>query len=208
MSPEIRLRLVPAVLLCALLPACGSDNGPGDTTGNIDLFVQPPSTPFDPDGWAVTLDGGAERAVPDSGELLFENLAPGPHEVRVTDVDDPCKVSEDSPRTVIVRAAETKVVSISIVCDNEADIAITTTTTGEDLDPDGYLLLVDGQEAPGIGVNEHLTLGVPGLGAHEVTLSGIAPNCAVQGGPATRAVTVGAWETGHVDFEVVCTAIP
>jgi hypothetical protein len=42
----------------------------------------------------------------------------------------------------------------------------------------------------------------------KVTLSDLGPNCTVQGGSATRTVTLAARETEHVDFEVACTATP
>jgi len=106
-----------------------------------------------------------------------------------------------------VAAGDVEIVSFVVFCDPTGEIAVSTTTTGADLDPDGYLLAVDGMEAPGIGVNAELVLTSFDPGVHAVTLSGVASNCAVQGG-ATRSVTVAARETAHADLQVVCAAIP
>jgi len=94
MSRAFRRRLVPLLLPVALLAACG-DSGPGFTSGSIHLFVNPISSPFDPDGWAVSVDGAAALAIPDTGEILLEGLAVGDHEVRLTDVDEPCAKGTD-----------------------------------------------------------------------------------------------------------------
>jgi hypothetical protein len=171
------------------------------------VFVNLPVSLFDPDGSAVSLDGGAPSAVPDSGEMLLEDLVPGSHRLELVDVDEPCEVTSDNPLTVTVGAGEEKLASFTIVCDNTARIAVATTTTGADIDPDGYLVSINGNEAPGIGVNDQVTYTVLEPGDYDVTLSGIAANCAAQG-PVTQSVTVAAKETGHVEFEVVCTAIP
>jgi hypothetical protein len=207
MPPAIRLRPVPALLICALLHACGGSSSPGPTTGNIHVFVNVPVSPFDPDGSALSVDGRPPRAVPDSGTMLLEDLVPGSHELELVDVDEPCEVTSENPLTVTVSAGEEEQASFTIVCDNTASIGVATTTTGADIDPDGYLVSINGNEAPGIGVNDHVTYIVNEPGDYDVTLSGLAANCTIQGS-ATQSVTVAVKETAHLAFEVVCTAIP
>jgi hypothetical protein len=138
--------------------------------------------------------------------MLLEDLQPGDHELELIDVDEPCEVTSDNPLTVRVQAGEEKLASFTIFCDNRANIAVATTTTGADLDPDGYLVSLNGNEAPAIGINDKITYGVD-PGDYDVMLSGIASNCAVQGS-ATESVTVAAKETAQVKFAVACTAIP
>lgn len=84
-------------------------------------------------------------------------------------------------------------------------IAVTTVTTGTDLDPDGYTITVDGDAGPAIGVNATVT--VPNLtaGTYSVGLSGNAANCAVANNP--RDVTVTAGATSPAQFNVTCTSL-
>lgn len=82
---------------------------------------------------------------------------------------------------------------------------ISTTTSGVELDPDGYGVVVDGTQGPGIGLNA--TLVVDGLsdGTHSVTLSGLAQNCAIQG-DNPRIVSVASGATARVPFAISCSA--
>lgn len=84
-------------------------------------------------------------------------------------------------------------------------IRVTTSTTGEDLDPDGYSVLLDGVFASEIGVNSTVDLADAGTGEHSVTLQGLAANCGITNGTATRTVTVVEGEAVSVDYQVECT---
>jgi hypothetical protein len=194
---------VPALCL-ALLTACGGDDTVNSGTGSISVQVSPAESPLDPDGFDVRVDQGAPRAVPDDGGLVFE-VAAGSHTVELTDVEQPCDVSGANPRTVTVDGGEVVTASFTVVCEHTGFIAVTTHTTGDDPDPDGYALAVDGANAPLIGSNATVTLAVD-AGTHAVTLSEIADNCDV--GDPTQTVTVDAGETTDLTFEVACTAVP
>lgn len=86
-------------------------------------------------------------------------------------------------------------------------INVTAATTGASLDPDGYVLTVDGVEVQSIGVNSTLTLAGLEPGDHELGLSGLAPNCSVSSAnPQT--VTVVAGESVSVSFEIECGSVP
>ena len=80
------------------------------------------------------------------------------------------------------------------------------TTTGEDLDPDGYTLDLDGGAmTESIEVNGSATLEDMEAGDHTVELTDVAANCTVDGdNPRTVGVESGATET--VEFSVACTA--
>jgi hypothetical protein len=196
------------ILLLSGPAACGDDHGPSPTTGAIYLLVSPSASPFDPDGFSVSLDGGADRALPEFGDFYLEDLAPGVHQVALTGLDRRCMVTSENPQSITVVAGDTVFAYFSTFCDNTGLIAIATTTTGQDLDPDGYHISLDGTTDLPVEADATLTFASVEEGDHEVTLLGIAPNCAVQGAPATRAVTVVARDTAEVAFEVACTAIP
>lgn len=84
-------------------------------------------------------------------------------------------------------------------------IQISAATTGADLDPDGYTVMMDGRFGSSIGINGVTTLPDVPTGGHQVQLSARANNCSVAGdNPVNVSVTAGA--TAQVSFEVVCTA--
>jgi len=81
-------------------------------------------------------------------------------------------------------------------------IAVTTVTTGSDLDPDGYTITVDGDAGPAIGVNTTVTLPNLSAGTYSVGLSGNAANCVVANNPRDVVVTAGVTEA--TTFNVTC----
>ena len=86
-------------------------------------------------------------------------------------------------------------------------LQIATSTSGTELDPDGYTLTVDDAESGAIGSASSRTIAEVEAGAHQVGLSGVAPNCEVQG-QNPRAVSVVAGETTNERFTVVCVPPP
>ncbi len=82
-------------------------------------------------------------------------------------------------------------------------IEVTTVTTGSPLDPDGYVLTVDGGEEQAIGVNETVTLAEVEEGDHELELTGLTPGCTVNS-PNPLVVTVVTGETVPASFVVAC----
>ena len=90
---------------------------------------------------------------------------------------------------------------------SDGALEITTSTTGEDPDPDGYTLTVDGGTAEPIGANAVVTRPNLGPGDYQVQLGDVAANCAVAGNnPRTIAVASGA--TAQTTFTVSCSALP
>lgn len=85
------------------------------------------------------------------------------------------------------------------------DLTVTTTTNGPSPDPDGYTVTLDGNDSRPIANNGSVTFqGLP-EGSHTVTLSGVATNCSVTGGPSQQA-TVTANSTVTAAFSVTCVA--
>ncbi|HEV8398318.1 MAG TPA: hypothetical protein VGQ18_00620 [Gemmatimonadales bacterium] len=81
-------------------------------------------------------------------------------------------------------------------------IEVTTTTTGSHLDSDGYSVRVDGGPDQPTGVNATVTIAGVSGGEHTVQLSGVAPNCSVDGAnPRSISVDGG---TTEVVFVVTC----
>ena len=84
-------------------------------------------------------------------------------------------------------------------------LTVTTTTTGANLDPDGYTVMVDGSASQTIAPSGSVTFTNLTPGSHTVTLSGVAANCTVTGG-GSRTVTVTSGGTATTAFSVSCSA--
>ncbi len=82
-------------------------------------------------------------------------------------------------------------------------LTVTTSTTGVELDSDGYSMAVDNLPGQTIGASASVTVDRLADGAHTVTLSGIAANCAVDG-DNPKAVTTGPNATATLTFAVNC----
>lgn len=77
-------------------------------------------------------------------------------------------------------------------------------TTGEDVDPDGYRIRV-GSDARAVGSSGSVLFQDLNAGSHTVTLEDVSANCTVQNNPRTVSVTAGAEAT--TAFSVSCEAV-
>lgn len=86
-------------------------------------------------------------------------------------------------------------------------IRVSVTTTGSDLDADGYAVQLDGGAAVPIAIGGAVTFSPVAVGTHSVALGGIAANCTAAGAnPQTVSVTRSA--TSNVAWSVSCAAVP
>ncbi len=83
-------------------------------------------------------------------------------------------------------------------------LAVTVTTAGFDIDPDGYTVWVDDSQSQPVGANGVVTFTVP-TGPHEVVLYGVAANCTVSGFNP-RMVWAAADMAAATTFTVSCAA--
>src|SRR5207247_8184068 len=82
------------------------------------------------------------------------------------------------------------------------NLTVTTNTTGSNLDPDGYTVVVDGSQSQAIGINTSVTFSGLSPGNHSVQLNGLAQNCTVSSNPRTVSITAGTTTT--TTFSVSC----
>ena len=197
------------VILAFVAVSCGDDN-PGNppTTGSIAVTAATAGDNIDADGYTVAIDDLAGRAIGVNATETFTNLSAGAHEVTLSGVAANCTVAGDNPRTVTVTAGSTATTTFDVTCSATAgELQVTTVSTGDDIDADGYTVSVDGGAAQDIDANGTLT--IPGLeaGDYSVELGDVAANCTVAGdNPRTIAVTAGG--TAQTQFDVACTALP
>lgn len=85
-------------------------------------------------------------------------------------------------------------------------LELTMSTTGHDLDPDGYSVTVDAGSPLAVPTNGSASIPDLAPGIHTVTLSGLAGNCALTT-PAPLEVTVPGAAGAVANVEITCTAI-
>ncbi|HEY6157900.1 MAG TPA: PKD domain-containing protein [Gemmatimonadales bacterium] len=177
------------------------------TTG--DLTVNATTTGDDaPGSYTVKVDGGLSRTIAANGAGTTYNALPaGDHTVALTDVPANCTVSGGASQTVTVPAGGSATAAFTISCTAlTGNLTVRTTTTGANLDPDGYTFSVDGGTPQPIGINATIPLtGIP-AGSRTVVLAGVAANCTVTGGPS-QTVTVPPSGTATAAFAVSCAAL-
>jgi TolB protein len=172
--------------------------------GSLNVAVTTTGENLDPDGYELTVDQAAPVPVGIDGEVRFDGLRPGTHEVRLTGIAPNCKVADGSRRSAAVPAAGVAEVEFVFECGTgTGSIEVNVTTTSLALDPDGYLVSLDGgqpQVAPGQSTTR---FGDVTEGNHTVELTGVATNCLVQG-QNPRLVTVAAGHVTALEFAVSC----
>src|SRR5205823_4638454 len=116
----------------------------------------------------------------------FTGLSAGSHSVALSGVASNCTVSGGTSRTVNVPAGGTASTTFSVSCaappPETGNLTVGTSTSGSNLDPDGYTVTVDGGASQTIGANGSVTFTGLSAGSHSVALSGVASNCTVSGG--------------------------
>ncbi|HEX2219718.1 MAG TPA: hypothetical protein VHG35_13020 [Gemmatimonadales bacterium] len=198
----------------ALASSCGGGDGGGltaPTTGAIEVTTSTTGTDVDPDGYTLTLDDVAVRAIGTEAAAMLDELEPGTHRVALAGVAPNCQVQGSNPRALAVVAGETRAETFAVVCaeppPETGGLSVTTVTTGDSPDPDGYTVTVDGGQPRSIGTAASVAVPDLGAGNHQVGLGGVAANCAVAG-DNPRTVAVAAGTVVPVTFTVECDAPP
>ncbi|MFO7586778.1 MAG: hypothetical protein R6X22_01770, partial [Gemmatimonadota bacterium] len=185
--------------------ACGDSVSPPEE-GGLQASAATTGADLDPDGYVLELDGVPEAAVAANGSILVPGLAAGQYEVELTEVAENCAVGGSNPRQVTVAAGGTAETNFVVTCaELVGEIRVTTTTTGEDPDPDGFAVRVDGGTALPIGPDATLSIAGVKAGARAVALEGVAGNCGVVG-PNPVSVDVPADGFVEAAFAVACDA--
>ena len=204
------MRTYPILFLAAGLGACDDSGGPLPSPPVTDppavgtLVVSTASEGNDPDldGYVLTVDGSRSLPLEATGTSEID-LAAGQHTLRLLGMAEHCSVSPGTALDVAVASGDTISVAFEITC-SVTGVRITTATTGLDLDTDGYRVEVDGIERGEVSSNgTGLTRLDPG--SRTIGLTGLTPNCAVDG-PGSHTVTIGEAEVVPIEFAMVCTA--
>ena len=135
-----------AVLLLAAalgMPAACTDPDEPSTDGTLVVSTHTGGDDPDQDGYLLTVDG--TQSVPlDPTGITELGLPSGRHSLRLDGVAQHCSVDRETPIEVDVPARSTLSVAFEVTCP-ASTVQVTTTTTGLDIDPDGYQVAIDGR---------------------------------------------------------------
>ena len=183
------------------LAACDETGGPL-TIGTLVVSTSTGGTDPDPDGYQLTVDGLGSHHLDPTGTAEVD-VAPGRHALRLLGVAGHCSVAPEAALEVDVPSGSTTPVAFEVSCP-ATGARIRTTTTGLDLDPDGYRVEVDGTDL-GILPRYGTVLTRLDPGSRTIVLTGLTPNCTVSGSGSQTVILVVA-EVAPIEFAVVCTA--
>lgn len=141
-----------------------------------------------------------------NGAVTIPRLSVGEHTVQLDDVASNCTLAGANPRTANVPSGDTVELAFTITCVQTGRIEVAVTSTGADIDPDGYAVVVRGNVVGTIAVNGTLAVGSLLPGDYQVSLQGVSGNCAV-GAPNPRTVTVTSGATTAAAFAITCSAL-
>jgi hypothetical protein len=190
------------VLAVGLVSAACDDSGGPSTDGTLVVSTSTGGSDPDQDGYLLTIHGLDSLALDPTGTAELA-LRAGQHTLQLLGVAEHCSATPATSLEVDVPPEGTTPVAFVISCPASA-ARITTTTTGLDIDPDGYRVVVDGTDRGTIPSNgTALTRLNPG--SRTIALTDLAPNCTIDG-PGSRTVTIGDPEVVPIEVAVVCTA--
>jgi Tol biopolymer transport system component len=208
-------RAVCAALALTLLAGCSEDAPTGPATGVLEVTVITTGEDIDADGYLVSVDAAGGESVGANGTVSIAGLA-GVVNVGLSGIAENCTVEGSSVRPVTVAGAAVARLTFRINCHTLLGaLSISTTSSGDDMDPDGYTVYISGTPGEanetygiveGIGINGTLTIPALQPGNYEVFVYEVAPNCDVEGSGLQKA-SVASGNTTVVAFEVVCETL-
>jgi hypothetical protein len=177
-------------------------------TGSIQVTTSTSGTPPDPDGYSLSVDGGAAQSIGINSNQTFAGLSVGTHSVRLTGASSNCKVAGENPRSLAVTQGQTATTAFAITCSATTG-GLTVTVTGLPA-ATGAAITVTGPSSFSRAVTATTTL--DGLAAGNYT---IAAKAAVSAGTTynpspdrqTAAVTAGATATATVAYSAAAPSV-
>jgi hypothetical protein len=197
------MRTQPILLAVGLTLAACEDSGRPSTGGTLVVATSTVGNEPDRDGYLLTVDGVDSLPLDPTGSFEIE-LPTGQHTLRLLGMAAQCSVSPETPLDVEIPAGETTSVAFEITC-SATGVRVRVRTSGLDFDVfDGYHLEVDGTDRGTLPTGGTVFTRLD-PGSRTIALTGLAPNCTIDG-PDSHTVTVVDAEITPVEFVVVCTA--
>ncbi len=193
-------------VLALATAACGAGDGAGLVMPALEVRTTTTGTELDPDGYSVVVDMAPGESIGITDTLIIDPLAPGQHTITLAGLAGNCTTTGGPTTSATIAEGTTAIVAFAVICGpTQGQVVVTTATSGDSPDSDGYQVELDDTGMGAVGVNDSRTLpGVP-PGPHQITLSGVAPNCSV-GGDNPRPVVVTAGADSTVSFVITCVS--
>lgn len=124
-NPTHFLPSVAAALATAMTVGCSDSSAPPPPAAAIEVAIATTgaTADMDPDGYFISLDGGAPQPVDDNGAFTFEGLANGTHVVDISGLAPKCVLEGSNRRTIYIGAqigaAARMMVLFSVSCMSE-----------------------------------------------------------------------------------------
>jgi TolB protein len=200
--PRLRSSLAAA---CWLLVACESPEAPEAGAVSVSAATRDLAPPFS--GMAVTLDGVTYTGLNGSTPLLIAPVPAGQHQLGLNGLPMGCTVDGAPLKPVTVVPHDTVQVEFVVACaEVAATVLVTASSAGEEIDPNGYRVVLDGVVEGVITAAGALTVAAP-PGRHTLELGHLTANCTANGNPREIAVVSGGGQiTTH--FDVTCGKAP
>jgi hypothetical protein len=171
--------------------------------GNIEVTAS--TTGPAPSNYSLLLNGENQGIIAANGTQVLPDIPAGSHAVGLADIPANCQLEETDPQIVPVAADEIAKLSFTLACTappaQSGVLAITTSTTG--VDPDGYLVSIDGGPVQPISINGALTITNVAPRDYSIQLADLDGSCTVTGGNPVN-VTVSDGEIARPAFEITC----
>jgi len=166
------------------------------------VAVNTSGSDIDPDGYTVWVDNSQSQHVGTNGVATFL-VGPSLHEVSLYGVVPNCLVSGNNPQRAPFLETLAGATTFSVSCASYGGVFVSTSTTGVDLDGDGYTLTLDGEVSQAIATNGSVTYTQLSAGDYSLALSGVAANCTLSAANP-RSVTVRSGATVSTTFALSC----
>lgn len=202
MGPVIPRRSGFAVALLSVAACTGDTVGPISGAVRVTASVTGPGS--DSDGFLVVLDRSVQRPLAAGASVVLDAIAPGEHDLVLEGLGPNCAVAGTAERVVGISAGDTVQAAFEVSCQMAgATLQVTVQTTGDDPDPNGYDVVVNGVPTSDVEPDGSTLFGVP-AGRQNVTLDGVNPNCDA-GDPTSQTVDLSIGGLAGLRFEIQCS---
>ncbi len=179
--------------------------------GTIHASASTSGSDQDSDGYTLALDGSTPASITSpTGSHDFTGVPVGSHTVTLGGVNANCSITSagGATQTVEVTFGTAVNAAFTVSCSpNQGSIQASNTTTGTDLDADGYSVTLDGGGAQTMATDASTTFSNVAVGTHSVAIASasVAPNCTVtSANPTSVSVTFG--NTASASFTISCVS--
>ena len=160
--------------------------------GRVTVAVTTQGDDLDFNGYRVSLSALSQAFLPVGANdtvAFTPFLVPAALSIELTDVASNCTISGPSMRSLTLPQDGRLTVAYHVDCvAAPGSITVAVRSVGYALDPDGYGLALDNTPSVAVGLSEDVVFTDLGVGAHQLTLTGVSSNCYPVGGPVWSVV--------------------